>query len=84
MPAAHALDFATQFEIAADLQVVENAETIDDRKRPAHALEHLVRIEVQVRLVPDCQDDRIGAFHGRPHVLFEAQVFQRFLPMEEA
>lgn len=63
--AAHSLDLAAEFEVAADLGVVEDAEAIHQGERPAHRGEDLVRLQLQVLLVPDGAREDHGVRHLR-------------------
>ena len=46
--AAEALHLAAEFEVAADLRVVQNAEAVDDGDRPARLRDDRVGIEIEV------------------------------------
>ena len=43
--AAHALDLAAEFQVAADPVIVQDAEAVNESKRPSYAFEHSVGIE---------------------------------------
>ena len=64
MAAAEALHLAAEFEIAADLRVVQDAEAVDDGDGAAGHFDDLVGIELQIGLVADGQDHRIGPLQG--------------------
>jgi hypothetical protein len=81
---AEALDLAAEFEIAADDRIVEDAEAIDDGHGAAGHFDHLVGIELQVGLVADGQDHRIGPLEGLFEVGLNPQLREFVLVPEEA
>ena len=83
MTAAHAFHLAAELEVAADLGVVQNAEAVHQRKGSSHALEYNVGIELELRLVTNGEDDDVHPLHRRGEIFFQAEVLERFLPVEE-
>ena len=74
MPTAEALYFAAQFEIAADVGVVEDAEAIDYGDGAAGHGDHRIRVDGKVVFVADGQDDGIHAFEGGGQFLLNLTV----------
>ena len=74
MSAAHAFDFTSQFEVAADLVVVEHAEAVHDGKGMAYAFEDFGGVELEILVMAHGQDQGINSFHGSPQIFFDAQV----------
>jgi hypothetical protein len=70
MPPAQALHFAAEFKVTADLGVREDAEAVDNGRGPTGHFDHLVGVELQVGLMADGQDHRIGALE----CLFEVRL----------
>src|ERR1019366_4123219 len=73
---AHAFDVTPQFQVAADLLVVEDAEAVHHGKGASGALNHPIGVEFQIGVVANGQDDGIDSFHSDPHVLLDTQVLQ--------
>src|ERR1039458_6695539 len=74
---AHAFDVTPQFQVAADLLVVEDAEAVHHGKGASGALNHPIGVEFQIGVVANGQDDGIDSFHRGPHVLLNPQVLDR-------
>ena len=76
MTATQAFDLAAQLKVAADLIVIQQTETIDDRRRPADRLYHRIRLQRQIRLVPHSKNNRIGIRQNLGYIRFNAQLIQ--------
>ena len=83
MPPSQSFDLAPQFEIAGDILVVEQAETVDNRRLGADHVGHLVRGQGLVGLVGHGQDDGIGSGQRAGQVLGHPQFAQVFLVAEK-
>lgn len=64
MAAAECLDFAAEFKVAMDIGIREDSEAVDHGQRPARPLDDLGRIELQILLVRNGQDQGLGVFQG--------------------
>ena len=59
MTSPQTFHFAAELEIAADLVVIQDAETIDDGGRFADQFDYIVRIKIHVMAVAHRQNDGI-------------------------
>ena len=73
-----------KLEESSDLFIIEDSETVDDCCWGADHFYYGNRIEVQVVLMSNSQDDCISAFEGYFKVLINPKVFQALLIPEEA
>jgi len=64
MSPAKALNFASQFKIAAYHRIIKNAEAVDDSARLADRFHNAVGVKVEVLVVPDRNDQCIDTFEG--------------------
>ena len=82
--AAEGLHFAAQLEIPADRVVAENSVAVHHRQRIPGPFDDLVRLELQVRLVRDGEDDGFALLKRGFEVLLEPDVLQFVLVAEES
>jgi len=82
---AQALHLASQLQIAAYLDVIQDAEAVDHRDRLSRSLYDHVRVKIEVLSVPHSKDKRIDATQRLLQIFLHPQVFQlRLVSKEDA
>ena len=84
MPATQSLDFAAQLKIAAYFFVVQYTETIDDGGWASDHFDNFVGAQVEVLLVPNGKNHRIGKFKSLGQIRFDPGFIQLVLIAEKS
>ena len=84
MPATQSLDFAAQFKIAAYFFVVQHTEAIDHGSRASDHFYHFVGVQIEVLLMPNGKNHRIGKFEGFGQIRLDPGFAQLVLIAEKS
>lgn len=79
---AQALYFTTEFNIAADCAIIEDAEAVDDGNRSIGHSDHRIGVKLQVSLMADDQNYGISFFECVTEGLLNVNVSEFFLITE--
>ena len=71
---SHTFHFTTEFKVSTNFIVVENAETVNNRKRFTHRLVHLIWIEIQVLLMANREYNHLNILHCLPYFFLDSQI----------
>lgn len=84
MTPTQSLNLASQFEVPADLLILQNPEAIYDGDRAPRHFANIFRLQAQIRFVANGKDHCIATSQGFSQIAVDRQVRQPFLVPKEA